>query len=101
MGELDAKALVNILGDKLSDLKARTPGYTLGHVDFAELFDKLAHTQAELQVEIPKETPCDVKAYALIEVLAYMLAEIKKNTHAATPEETRRLRHWSRRWLIG
>ena len=101
VGELDAKALVDILGDKLSEIKARTLGYTLGHVDFTELFDKLAHTPAELQFEKPKETPCDVKAYALIDVLAYMLAGIKKNTHAGTPEETRRLRHWSRRWLIG
>ena len=30
----------------------------------------------------PADTPCDVKAYALIDVLTYMLAGIKKNTHA-------------------
>ena len=29
----------------------------------------------------PADTPCDVKAYALIDVLAYMLAGIKKNTN--------------------
>ena len=49
--ELDAKALVDILGDKLSEIKAETLGYTLGHVDFAELLDTLAHTPPELQVD--------------------------------------------------
>ena len=51
VGELDPKALVDILGDKLSEIKAKTLGYTLGHVDFAELLDTLAHTPAELQVD--------------------------------------------------
>ena len=50
VGELDAKALVDILADKLSEIKAETLGYTLGHVDFAELLDTLADTPAELQV---------------------------------------------------
>ena len=98
---MDAKALVDILADKISEIKAETLGYTLGHVDFGELLDTLSHTPAELQVEKPKDTPCAVKAYALIDVLAYMLAGIKKKTHAGTPGEMRRLRHWSRRWLIG
>ena len=57
----------------------------------------LSHTRAELQVEKPKDTPCDVTAYELIDVLAYMLAGIKKKTHAGTPGEMWR----SRRWLIG
>ena len=32
--------------------------------------DTLARTLAELQVEIPKDTPCDVKVYALIDAHA-------------------------------
>ena len=70
MGELDAKALVDILAVKLLEIKAETLGYTLGHVDFEELFDMLAHTPAELQVKKPADTPCDVKGYALLDVLA-------------------------------
>ena len=45
--------------------------------------DTLAHTPDELQVEKPADTPCDVKAYELIDVLAYMLAERDKKPHAA------------------
>ena len=37
VGELDAKALVDILGDKLSQIKAETLGYTLGHVVFRRI----------------------------------------------------------------
>ena len=92
MRELDAKALVDILADKLSEVNAETLGYTLGHVDFGELLDTLAHTPDELQVEKPADTPCDVKAYALIDVLAYILAEKKKKTHAGTPGERWRSR---------
>ena len=62
MGELDAKALVDILADKLSEIKAETLGYSLGHVDFGELLDTLFHTLAELQVEKPADTPYDVKS---------------------------------------
>ena len=101
VGELDRKALVDILADKLSEIKAATLGYALGHAHFRELLDTLAHTLAELQVEKPADTPCNGKAYALIYVLAYMLAGINKKTHARTPGEMWRLRHWSRRWLIG
>ena len=97
VGELDAKALVDILADKLSEIKAKTLGYTLGHVDFGELLDTLSYTPDELQVEKPADTPCDVKAYELIDVLAYMLAGIKKKTHAGIPGEMWRSRHW----LIG
>ena len=97
VGELDAKALVDILADKLSEIKAETLGYTLGHVDFGELLDTLSYTPDELQVEKPADTPCDVKAYELIDVLAYMLAGIKKKTHAGIPGEMWRSRHW----LIG
>ena len=57
MGELDAKALVDILAERLSDIKAGTLGYTLSHVDFGELLDTLAHTPAKLQVMKPADTP--------------------------------------------
>ena len=97
--ELDAKALVDILADKLSEIKPETLCYTLGHVDFGELLDTLAHTLAELQVEKPANTPCDMKEIALIDVLCYMLAGIKKKHMPRHP--VWRLRHWSRRWLIG
>ena len=82
VGELDAKALVDILADKLSEIKAKTLGYTLGHVDFGELLDTLSNTPAELQVEKPADTQCDVKAYEMINVLPYMLAGREKKTHA-------------------
>ena len=44
---------------------------------------------------------CDVKALAPVEVLEYMLACKKKETHAATPEVMCMLTHCSRRWLTG
>ena len=83
VGELDAKALVDIRADKLSEVKAKTLSYTLGHVDFGELLDTLAHRRDKLQVKKPVDTPCDGKAYGLIDVLAYMVAGIKNKTHAA------------------
>ena len=83
VGELDANALVDILAGKLSDIKAKTLGYTLGHVDCGELLDTLSYTPDELQVEKPADTPCVVKAYELIDVLAYKLAGIKNKTHSA------------------
>ena len=46
VGELDATALVDILADKLSEIKAETLGNTLGLVDFGELLDTLAQTRA-------------------------------------------------------
>ena len=83
VGELDAKAIVDILAGKLSDIKAKTLGYTFGHVDCGELLDTLSYTPDELQVEKPADTPCVVKAYELIDVLAYKLAGIKNKTHSA------------------
>ena len=73
LGELDAKALGNILADKLLKIKAETLSKTLSHVDSDSLLDTLAHTLAELQVEKGADTVCDVKALAPVEVLAYML----------------------------
>ena len=99
VGELDAKALVDILVEGLSEMKAETLCYTLGHVDFGQVLDTLAHTLSELQVEKPANTPCDMKENALIDVLAYMLAGIKKRHMPRHP--VWRLRHWSRRWLMG
>ena len=61
VGEVDRNALVDILADKQSEIKAETLGYTLAHVDFGKLLDTLANTLAELQVEKPADTPCDVK----------------------------------------
>ena len=40
-------------------------------------------------------------AWALVEVLAYMVSEKEEKTHAATPEEMWSLTHCSRRWLKG
>ena len=48
MGELDAKALGNILADKLLKIKAETLAKILRHVDSDSLLDTLAHTEAEL-----------------------------------------------------
>ena len=59
---MDRKALVDILADKLSEIKAATLGYTLGQVHFRELLNTLAHALAELQIKKPADTPCDVKA---------------------------------------
>ena len=38
----------------------------------------LAHTLAELQVKKPADKLCDVKVFALVDMLAYILAEKKK-----------------------
>ena len=83
VGEMDAKAIVDILAGKLLDIKAKTLGYTLGHVDCGELLDTPSYRPDELQVEKPADTPCVVKAYELIDVLAYKLAGIKNKTHSA------------------
>ena len=45
VGELDAKVIDDILAYKLSEIKAKTLGYTLGHLDFEELLDTLAQTR--------------------------------------------------------
>ena len=73
MAELEAKALGNILADKLLKIKAETRVKTLSHVHADFLLDTLAHTLAELQVEKGPGTVCDVIALAQVEVLAYML----------------------------
>ena len=57
MGELDAKALLDILADKLSEIKDETLSYTPGHVYSGELLDTVAHTPAKLKVEKPADTP--------------------------------------------
>jgi len=56
-------------------------------VDFEALLETVAHKVAEVQVEKPAETLCDVKAWALVDMLAYMLAGKKRKTHTATPGE--------------
>ena len=61
----------------------------------------LAHTLAELQVKTPAHKVCDVKVFALVYMLAYILAEKKEKTVAANHGEMWRLRHCSRRWLTG
>ena len=70
---MDAKALRNILADKLLKIKAETLFKILSHVGSDSLLDTLANTVAELQVKKPADTVCDVKALAPVEVLAYML----------------------------
>jgi len=44
VGELEAKALVDTLADKVSEIKAGTSAYTLGHANFEALLDTLAYT---------------------------------------------------------
>ena len=61
----------------------------------------LAHTLAELQVKKPADKLCDVKVFALVDILAYILAKKKEKTLAANHGEMWRLRHCSRRWLTG
>ena len=73
MRKLDAKALRNILADKLLKINADTLAKTLSHVGSNSPLDTLAHTLAELQVENSADTVSDVKALAPVEVLAYML----------------------------
>ena len=59
------------------------------------------YSVAELHVKKSADTLCDVKALAPVEVLEYMLACKKEETHAATPEVMCMLTHCSRRWLTG
>ena len=61
----------------------------------------MAHTLAELQVKKPADKLCDVKVFALVDMLASTLAEKKEKTLAANHGEMWRLRHCSRRWLTG
>ena len=61
-GELDAKARVHTLADKLSEINAKTLGYTLGHLDSEALLNALAHTLADVRVEKPADILYDVKS---------------------------------------
>ena len=42
-----------------------------------------------------------MKVLALVDMLAYILAEKKEKALAANPGEMWRLGNWSRRWLTG
>ena len=61
------------MADKLSEIKARTLGYTLSHPDSEALLHTLDDTIAKVEVEKPADTLCDVKALTLVDLLAYML----------------------------
>ena len=69
--------------------------------DFDALLNTLPHTLAELQVKKPADKLCAVKVFALVDMLAYILAKKKKKTLAANHGEMWRLRHCSRRSLKG
>ena len=78
---MDAKALVDTPADKLSEIKAETLVYTLGHVNCKALLHTLVQTLAEVQVAKFKDTRCDVKGLTMVGVLVYMLAG-KKPLHS-------------------
>ena len=61
----------------------------------------LPYRLAELQVKKRADKVCAVKVFALVDMLAYILAKKKKKTLAANHGEMWRLRHISRRWLKG
>ena len=65
------------------------------------LYGTPVYSVAELHVKKSADTLCDVKALAPVDVLEYMLACKKEETHAATPEVMCMLTHCSRRWLTG
>ena len=69
--------------------------------DFEALLNTLPYTLAELQAQKPADKVCAVKVFALVDMLAYILAKKKKKTLAANHGEMWRLRHCSRRWLKG
>ena len=69
LGNVEAGGIFDTLADNPSEIKAKTPSYTLGDVDFEALLDRLAHTLAEVEVEKPADTLCDVKALELVQVL--------------------------------
>ena len=98
---MDAAALAYALADKLSKIKAETLAKCLCHVHSKALLYTMAHTLAELHVKEIADTLCNVKALAPVDVLAYMLAFKKEETHAATPKVMCSLTHCSRRWLTG
>ena len=74
----------------LNDMKAETIAETLanslGHVHCKALLYTMAPTVAELHVKQSADRLCDVKALAPVDILAYMLAWKKEQTHAAKPE---------------
>ena len=59
------------------------------------------YSVAELHVKKSADTLCDVKALAPVDVLEYMLACKKEDTHAAKPEVMCMLTQCSRRLLTG
>ena len=61
----------------------------------------LPYTLADLQAKKPADKVCAVKVFALVDMLAYILAKKKKKTLAGNHREMWRLRHCSRRWLKG
>ena len=83
---MDAKALRNILADKLLKIKADTLAKTLIHVGSYSLLHTLAHTLAELQVENSADKLCDLKALELVDVLGKMLVGKKKTDTPRIPE---------------
>ena len=65
---------------------AETLANSLGHVHCKALLYTMAHTLAELHVKQSADRLCDVKFLAPVDILEYMLAWKKEQTHAATPE---------------
>ena len=78
---MDAKALVDPRAENLSEIKAETLAYTLGHVDSEALLDTLPHRLADVEVKKPADTLYDVEALALVDVVAYMVSMEKKKRH--------------------
>ena len=70
VGELEVKTLVDTTADKISEINAKKFAFTLRHVDFGALLNTLAHTLAELQVKKPADKLCDVKVFALADMLS-------------------------------
>ena len=70
---MDVKELVDTLTYKQSEIKAKTLFYTLSHVNCKALLYTLVKTLAEVQVAKFKDTRCDVKGLAIVDVLVYML----------------------------
>ena len=70
---MDAKSLVDTLANNLSEIKAKTLGYTLCQTDSEALLDTLAHTLADMEVKKPAETLFDVKTLELVQLLTCML----------------------------
>ena len=79
---MDVKELLDTLTYKQSEIKAKTLIYTLGHVNCKALLYTLVKTLAEVQVAKFKDTRCDVKGLAIVDVLVYMLAGKKAATLA-------------------